>query len=248
MGTNPSSFKCGNDETDSYYAKGGATSALPVENVNWYHAIAYCNKLSILEGKELCYSIKDGSGNEIDFDTLTYKGIPVNVNDTRCTQWDAAIWDDTKNGYRLPCEAEWEYAARGGRLSQSNSGKNLYDYDYSGSNNICEVAWCSGNNNTTGTCAGDYKNVHGTKPVATKSHNELDLFDMSGNVWEWCWNFWTYNTNEPHDPGTGTNRILHGGSWNYDESFCRVSIRHNDSPPYHRGFTIGFRVACNSQQ
>ncbi|MDR0686744.1 MAG: formylglycine-generating enzyme family protein [Dysgonamonadaceae bacterium] len=243
MGVNPSYFKCGNSETDSHYAKSGATSALPVEYVNCYDAIAYCNKLSILEGKTPCYTVQG-----VNFDTLTYKGVPHESNTN--TDWDNADCDFTKNGYRLPYEAEWEYAARGGLKSQSNSGKNTFDYYFSGGNTACEVAWYSGNNYDSNTsyiddCAGDYKNVYGTKPVATKTANELGLHDMTGNVWEWTWSWYqqNYDSNNPHGSNSGTYRVSRGGRWSSVESECCVSDRHSNYPT-DRGYGFGFRVVC----
>jgi len=110
---------------------------------------------------------------------------------------------------RMPTEAEWEFAARGGNRSRH--------YKYAGSNNLDEVAWYE--NNSDGT----------THPVATKKPNELGIYDMSGNLWEWC-NDWhgTYLPTEqtdPEGPVEGTHRIMRGGSWTYDQQFCRVSRR-----------------------
>ena len=129
-------------------------------------------------------------------------------------------WDDcqtfitklnslTGKNFRLPTEAEWEYAARGGNMSQG--------YKYSGSNEIGDVAWYDNNSGNK------------THPVATKAPNELGIYDMSGNLWEWCSDWYgsyssTAQTN-PTGPDSGSNRITRGGSWGYDLTGCRVAIR-----------------------
>lgn len=118
----------------------------------------------------------------------------------------------TGKNYRLPTEAEWEYAARGG-----NKSKNFI---YSGSNDINEVAWYDSNS------------VGKTHEVGLKKANELGLYDMSGNVWEWC-----------ADLGENTEyRCLRGGSWYYNVNNCRVFYRYNLNPS-GKGFNFGFRIA-----
>jgi len=154
-------------------------------------------------------------------------------------------WDDiqdfikklnqqTGRTYHLPTEAEWEYAARGGSLSKG--------YKYSGSNSIDEVAWYGSNYKAANTYGAE-KTTH---PVGQKNANELGIFDMSGNVWEWCsdWdgtNSLSAGTN-PTGPTTGAPRVFRGGSWSYDPRHCRVANRDLHTPKYH-SYSIGFRLA-----
>jgi len=170
----------------------------PMYYINWYDAIEYCNKRSIEEGLTPAYS---GSGDNIT------------------CNWEAS-------GYRLPTEAEWEYAARGGNGSPGN-------YKYSGSNNVDIVAWYDGNSGKQ------------TQPVGKKSPNSLGLFDMSGNVWEWCWDwnadYPSGSQTDPRGPGSGTARVLRGGSWGNSASNVRSSDR-NISYPSSRSYIFGFRL------
>jgi formylglycine-generating enzyme required for sulfatase activity len=130
------------------------------------------------------------------------------------------------SGYRLLTEAEWEYAARGGQQSQG--------FEYAGSNNIDEVAWYSENS--------DLK----TQPIGQKKASELGLYDMSGNVWEWCWDwknaYPSSATNDPKGWDTGYSRVIRGGSWDYYPAYVRVAFRFNHAPAF-RFDNIGFRLA-----
>jgi formylglycine-generating enzyme required for sulfatase activity len=132
--------------------------------------------------------------------------------------------DWTANGYRLPTEAEWEYAAKG--------GKDSHGYQYSGSNDADQVAWSSENSGET------------THPVGTKAPNELGFYDMSGNVFEWCWDraaiYTSQSQKDPVGPVSGTKWILRGGSWDYPPKSARSTARHTN--PYYGASTIGFRV------
>ena len=146
-------------------------------------------------------------------------------------------WDDcqafitklnqlTGKAFRLPTEAEWEYAARGGNKSQG--------FKYAGSNNVGEVAWYDGNSGME------------THPVATNAPNELGLYDMSGNVWEWCqdW-FGSYSSDtqfNPIGPDSGSHRVTRGGCWGYIAWASRVSKR-NDNSPTLQSYYFGFRLA-----
>ena len=191
----------------SYFTSVGDNG--PVEQVTWYSCISYCNKLSIKEGKTPVYSI---GGN------------------TSPSSWTSGtiVFDTTAKGYRLPTEAEWEYAAKGGNQT--------HNYTYSGSNNVDSVAWYWDNWGTT---------ANSTHTVGAKASNELGLYDMSGNVYEWCWDWYgayssTAQTN-PTGASSGSYRLLRGGSWLHFQFFCRVSSRNNNYPDSNY-INIGFRV------
>jgi len=172
--------------------------------VSWYEALDFCNWLSWKEGLTPCYSL---SGSTI-------------------------ICDFSADGYRLPTEAEWEYAAMGGSRSRG--------YTHAGSDNPKEVAWYAGNSRETASGM-----MGGTHEVGSKAPNELGLFDMSGNVWEWCWDYYgSYSSTAERDPTgspSGTDRVIRGGSWNNDAASARVSSRFWVVPVILT-FDLGFRV------
>jgi len=193
----------------------------PAYYVSWYAILKYCNLRSIAEGLTPCYTI-NGSTNPAN-----WGAVPTDNNDA----WDAAICDWNANGYRLPTEAEWEYAARG--------ATNNPDYLYSGSDDINAVAWYDGNNST-----------YGSKPVGTKSPNGIGTNDMSGNVYEWCWDWYSssYYSNSPQNnptgPASGSYRVRRGGCWYSGATLCRVALRFYYRPDYSYD-VIGFRL-CRS--
>jgi len=133
---------------------------------------------------------------------------------------------NTGKKYRLPTEAEWEYVARG--------GKNSKGYKFSGSNNIDEVARYEKNS---------YRTTH---PVGTKQANELGLYDMSGNVWEWvsdwCVSYSSFSVTNPQGPSSGFSHVIRGGGWDLDTGGCRVSNR-SHSHPVSKYYNLGFRLA-----
>jgi formylglycine-generating enzyme required for sulfatase activity len=148
----------------------------------------------------------------------------------------AKLNGQTGKNYRLPTEAEWEYAARGGNKSKG--------YKYSGSNTVGNVAWYDSIDDNKVHYS--FSNVAKTHVVGSKSSKELGIYDMSGNVYEWC-NDWygNYNSevqNNPKGASSGSSRVLRGGSWKYYSGGCRVSYRYYKSPD-HRQYYIGFRLA-----
>lgn len=191
MGNNPSYFK---------------GSKRPVERVNWYDVVEFCNKLSDKESLQKAYTIDK---------------IKKDMNN-RCSD-DLMKWivkcDFDANGYRLPTESEWEYAARGGKKSMG--------YEYSGSNNLNDVGWYGASNNS-----GNRTKAEGTSEVGRKQPNELGLHDMSGNVWDWCWDwdgdYSSVSQTNPRGQNSGYMRVIRGGSWGYSASYCRVAGRYNE--------------------
>ena len=134
----------------------------------------------------------------------------------------------TGRKYTLPTEAQWEYAARG--------GKNPDGTKYAGRSSVDAAAWYYDNSGSS------------THPVATKQPNALGLYDMSGNVWEWCSDWYSagyagYDTNNPQGPESGSYRVARGGSWSYNAGYCRVSNRDYGTPS-RRNYVLGFRVVC----
>ena len=216
MGIDPSEAnaydKAGNELTGDDNVKNN-----PVNNISWYDALVYCNTLSIKEGLTPCYAIGGKTHPS------KWGAVPTGNDST----WNAATCDSKANGYRLPTEAEWEWAARGGGES----------YTYAGSDTIGDVAWYIKNTNDTGT-----------RDVKTKKANAYGLYDMSGNVWEWCWD-WCGSISSgtaSTGPASGSTRCLRGGSWLSDAYDARVADRYC-SYPYDRHGYYGFRLVRSAQ-
>mgnify|MGYP000951582140 CR=1 FL=1 len=209
MGTNPSYF----GGTDRF--------SLPVEKVSWFNAIEYCNRRSMQEHLTPCYSYSNYGTNPDNW--------PSGWNETDSTHTNVHCdWD--ANGYRLPTEMEWMFAARGGNLT--------HNYTYSGSDTVDVVAWYKDNSDKP-------------QQVATKRANELGIYDMSGNVWEWVWDIYgdypSEDQTNPHGANDGECRVLRGGSYYYDASLCEVS--HRDCLwPTDAFDDFGFRVCRHSLQ
>jgi len=193
MGNNPSFFP-------SSPASGEVQSKRPVEQVSWYDTLVFCNKLSVLKGLSPAYSISGSTDPAV---------WGLNYNPT----WDAVEIAADSNGYRLPNEEQWEYAAKGGDGSPGN-------YTYSGNDSVDNVAWYNGNSGNK------------THEVGKKAHNGLGLYDMSGNVYEWCWDLFFYGN---------SNRVGRGGSWIGFASETRPFIRVSADPNISY-FDIGFRL------
>lgn len=173
---------------------------LPVENVSWLDAVTYCNKLSELEDRPHCYQIERES-------QVKWEGLGC-------------------RGYRLPTEAEWEYAARADEPAE-----------YAGSDNLDEVAWYGGDAEAK------------PHPVASKKPNAWHLYDLSGNVWEWVWDSYDvgyYRVSPSVNPvgplDSSSNRVYRGGSWGSFAPYARVAYRSGFDPGSH-GDNLGFRLA-----
>jgi formylglycine-generating enzyme required for sulfatase activity len=196
MGTNPSRFRQEGVKT-------------PVENVSWFDAVEFCNRLSESEGLTPVYTIT-GTGNDR---TVT--------------------WNRDGNGYRLPTEAEWEYACRAETTTTFNTGNNINtaQANYDGTSPY--------NNNPAGLY------MRRTKPVGNFEANAWGLYDMHGNVWEWSWdwygNYITTAQTDPIGPASGTYRLLRGGSWFDGGRNIRSAVRFSYYPG-NRNYFFSFRI------
>jgi formylglycine-generating enzyme required for sulfatase activity len=183
---------------------------LPVETVSWYDAVEYCNRRSLKEGLAPAYTV-----NILWWESRT------------------VTWDRNADGYRLPTEAEWEYACRAGTTTAYNTGESING----------DTGWYAANSGDT------------THPVGQKPPNAWGLYDMHGNVWEWCWDWYIPYSSEAQidpqaEPYEGAPpwllRVRRGGGWYNSAEYLRSATRYVSRPHYH-GRYLGFRVVRNAR-
>jgi formylglycine-generating enzyme required for sulfatase activity len=209
-GNNPSNFK-------TPVAPETSTATRPVEQVTWYDAVEFCNKLSEQEGLTSVYTITGKT---------PATGYPI-INATVTADWN-------KNGYRLPTEAQWEYACRAGTTTPFNTGNNI----------TTDQANYDGNFPYNNNPVGAY--LERTTAVGSYAPNQWGLYDMHGNVFEWCWDWYgTYESDMQSDPTgavSGPGRMLRGGSWINFGLYLRSAFRNIINGPSYWNNNIGFRL------
>jgi formylglycine-generating enzyme required for sulfatase activity len=217
ISVNPSGFS-------SNPIAGDTQERRPVDRVNWYEVIVFCNRLSMMEGLTPAYRIP-GFDNSDDPDE--WGPVPRRWTDPSLrTIWDAVEVVPGSDGYRLPTEAQWEYACRAGTTTAYNTGDTITD----------DTGWY-------GVCCCE---GGGTREVGLKPPNAWGLYDMHGNVWEWCWDWWSSYSSDPQidpvGPLSGSIRVIRGGSWVDVEQYLRSAYRSSSYWPIYWNFDVGFRL------
>ncbi|MBN2790204.1 MAG: SUMF1/EgtB/PvdO family nonheme iron enzyme [Candidatus Delongbacteria bacterium] len=211
MGSNPASY----DPTNNI----GVGDNNPVFHIGWFDILVFCNQKSMADSLTPCYSINGST------DPDNWGVRPIYSSDPTFAAWNAVICDWDATGYRMPTEAEWEFAARGG-VNWTD------DYTYSGSNIIGDVAWYNDN-------SGSELHI-----IGTKLPNQLGIYDMTGNLYEYCWDWYaayTDNATDPTGAPTGDMRIVRGGSWMSIPENCVVNGRYREYPNTNYDYN-GFRL------
>ena len=215
----------------------GGRGRLPVECVNWYDAIVFCNKLSIKHGLQPVYNLLESTNPDVWIADNGGK-IPDDTNPNPA--WDAVVPAWNANGYRLPTEAEWEYACRAGTTTPYNNG-----WDYLSDPPADAPGWYR-DSIINGSP------IDKTQEVGLKPPNAWGLYDMHGNIYELCWDWYStnyYSNSQATDPdpkgpassNIGYDRVIRGGSWDYSASGLRSAFRLNVDP-WGKGYNIGLRV------